>query len=132
MTDNRGNSKPFVLTVGTEGWSGLSCSCRPTVQTYARDCLSLFARICISGLKDLSCYGFIKVFESKLLTETFRGSAQARPKQALHVTSIMLHQGINWLHMLQHTVYTVHNTLIGTSQEPISIYCSSAMWQDQW
>ena len=29
----------------------------------------------------------IKVFESQLLTETFRGSAQARPKQALHVTS---------------------------------------------
>ena len=30
------------------------------------------------------CYGFVKVFESQLLTETFRGSAQARPKQALH------------------------------------------------
>ena len=28
-----------------------------------------------------------KVFESQLLTETFRGSAQARPKQALHDTS---------------------------------------------
>ena len=31
--------------------------------------------------------GFVEVFESQLLTETFRGSAQARPKQALHVTS---------------------------------------------
>ena len=29
------------------------------------------------------------MFESQLLTETFRGSAQARPKQALHVTSIL-------------------------------------------
>ena len=29
----------------------------------------------------------LKVFESQLLTETFRGSAQARPKQALHDTS---------------------------------------------
>ena len=28
-------------------------------------------------------------FESRLLTETFRGSAQARPKQAMHVTSII-------------------------------------------
>ena len=27
------------------------------------------------------------VFESRLLTETSRGSAQARPKQALHDTS---------------------------------------------
>ena len=61
-----------------------------TVQTYARNCLSLFALICISGLQELSCYGFIKVFESQLLTETFRGSAQARPKQALHVTSNMV------------------------------------------
>ena len=26
--------------------------------------------------------------ESRLLTETYRGSAQARPKQALHDTSI--------------------------------------------
>ena len=41
------------------------------------------------GLHDLSCYGFIKVFESQLLTETFRGSAQARPKQAMHVTSVL-------------------------------------------
>ena len=29
----------------------------------------------------------LKVFESQLLTETFRGSAQARPKQALCDTS---------------------------------------------
>ena len=35
------------------------------------------AWICVSGLQDLSCYGFIKIFESQLLTETFRGSAQA-------------------------------------------------------
>ena len=42
---------------------------------------------CVGGLHDLLCYGFVKVFESQLLTETFRGSAQARPKQALHVTS---------------------------------------------
>ena len=27
----------------------------------------------------------------------------------------------NWLDTLQYTVYTVHNTLIGTNQEPISI-----------
>ena len=47
------------------------------------------AWICVGGLQDLSCYGFIKVFESQLLTETFRGSAQARPKQALHDTSIV-------------------------------------------
>ena len=43
--------------------------------------------ICVSDLQDLSCYGFIEVFKSQLLTETFRGSAQARPKQALHDTS---------------------------------------------
>ena len=29
----------------------------------------------------------LNFFESQLLTETFRGSAQARPKQALPVTS---------------------------------------------
>ena len=29
-----------------------------------------------------------------------------------------MQQGINWLHTLQ---YAVHNTLIGTNQEPISI-----------
>ena len=50
----------------------------------------MFAWICISGLEDLACYGFIKAFESQLLTETFRGSAQARPKQAMHDTSIVL------------------------------------------
>ena len=33
---------------------------------------------------------FIKVVESQLLTETFRGSAQARPKQALHDTSLLV------------------------------------------
>ena len=53
--------------------------------------VSLSAWICVSGLQDISCYGFIKVFESQLLTETFRDSAQARPKQALHDTSTCRH-----------------------------------------
>ena len=50
----------------------------------------MYAWICVSGLHDLLCYGFVEVFESQLLTETFRGSAQARPKQALRVTSIIM------------------------------------------
>ena len=50
----------------------------------------MYAWICVSGLHDLLCYGFVKVFKSQLLTETFRGSAQARPKQALHDTSIII------------------------------------------
>ena len=43
--------------------NSLSYSCRPTsLHDTIWDCLSLFAWICISGLQDLSCYGFIKVF----------------------------------------------------------------------
>ena len=59
---------------------------RPT-RNYETVRHNLFAWICISSLQDLLCYGFIKVFKSRLLTETYRGSAQARPKQALHDTS---------------------------------------------
>ena len=58
----------------------------------------------------------IKVFESQLLTETFRGSAQARPKQALHVTSIgPMHEycGAVW--------YYVHQ----------SVYCDGDVKNDQ-
>ena len=63
----------------------LSCSCIGLHGTESV-CHCLLGSVS-SALQDLSCYGFIKIFESQLLTETFRGSAQARPKQALHDTS---------------------------------------------
>ena len=63
-------------------WRGLSCmQLHGRTRHYETVChwAHESAWICVGGLQDLSCYGFIKVFESQLLTEAQLRLAPNRP-----------------------------------------------------
>ena len=91
LHSNRGNLVKYFIDCQhcrMEG-NSLSYSCRPTglhgtMRLSIIVCLDLYQCLLGSVSVVLSCYGFI------MFKFSSRSSAQARPKQALHDTSIMI------------------------------------------